>query len=387
MAFAWAALCTVYADILGGELLAEFFGAFAVTAYLCTVLVANRSTYRWLWIAMCSLSIWLAILFKEPFILTVVAVAIVWCRSKFDWLYFVLLPIGIAGLIHIIFLESLGVLTYYINTYLFEIFDLFVGIHGPLWKRSIDLVWPMFTIYHIEPAAGKLFLIALFLGMLVDFLQRPKTTRLSYIQFFGKWLVFFYIVSAAVGASSNYFYQHFTFAIPAVLAVGISGFTKLHTAVDIKHSRSVLCLLSILIATSILALPRTLPIADMRNISIESRHLAQDAEIIDSVMTNCNIERYLFLGGGGRRVYGFTKHSPLGPRFAQNSWFLYNQRAIDQFFRQAEAADFIVMQNLELENATHPFLIYMWSHFSQTPWPCAQAYQTPTGYRFFYRTR
>jgi hypothetical protein len=202
-----------------------------------------------------------------------------------------------------------------------------------------------------------------------------------------------YLGVTAVAMKGDFYNHQFVFVAPVIAALMMVFVSSLREWKATSLAFRVCALAAgcaLVIAT--VAQPRSDYAERLRSIREQSSIAKRLARQIDSTLTACGIDRYLFLGMHGLdKPYAYTEHSPLGPNFFQFTHFLAQSRP---FFR-ATLKDNLVSARLivrqpggkELNDLRPQVDAYLAGHFSQKPWPCAQRVpqENIPGYTFLYR--
>ncbi len=148
------------------------------------------------------------------------------------------------------------------------------------------------------------------------FLWKTDMQRaLAIVSFFVVLMASVLLIMAAIGSGGAYYDHHFAFAIPVLVVIAALGMRALNDADD----RLWVCLLS---GAIMLVLPVSLSLQQPNSTLIESARQkrathAPLAQELDAILMNCGWERYLMVGGGGEDLWSQTRHSPYGRIFAQ----------------------------------------------------------------------
>ncbi len=96
----------------------------------------------------------------------------------------------------------------------------------------------------------------------------------------------------------------------------------------------------------------------------------QTAEVIDSVLDQLHVDRYLWLGPGGWVPFAFTRHVPLGPLFFQQVAFFEGRypRFVEQFeTRLTKDAKVVVLDQYMTGPLTDKIRRYVDDNFVELP--------------------
>ncbi len=382
-------LATLYLANRSGEMQVEAFGAFFTVIFTCIV-AAGRRMDRWgiTWLSLCIAA---AVGFKEPFVLTCLACALLLVSQdagalkKLKPLF--LYPLFFAALGGSVLMILCGYFWPYVSIYLPEMLGNHITAAGPLWQRGFDLTILFDNLWYYNVALASVMLLLVFVhGMSVLF-RRPNLLLALQHVFFT--LIALYLLALAVGTGGQYYDHHFVFALPGAFALYFSVLQFMRTArcqKDIARVCVAIFIACLFIAT--FTLPKEgyaeriywaeKDIIAMKNIS----------QRIDKILDACKIDRYMFIGQNGLQPYAFTKHSPVGPLFLQYEYWMNDARPEfrTETMNNLYTAKFVVLQHYEFEAFTNQANSYLHQHFSAFPWACAQPYADAAWYTFYYRS-
>jgi len=423
LAFVFGSLLAMYTAFRSGKVVVESFGSFFIIAYLLTVAMGEKKWSK-VHTALAALCLLIGIGFKEPFIIVAFAGALLLTKNLVKKFF---IPLLIAAAAGIIILFLLDYMQPFFSLYLKEMITHrispdsiwmrgltefgrpFVNVekYSFLLARSILVLAFAFVTYRVQDSIksirapngneGKLVSKWLKNNSLIRWpLVRdsafcaPKaigsSTSIRYwsstrlITAIIPLALALYLSSLAVGMGGDYFKHHFVFAVPvyaALLFVFLQYAGRHWSQTAVKIFVSALVLLSVFGAFHI-------PLktyAWKTNVAHKTSDNRQfKADIIDSILDNCGLERYLFLGSVGRHPYGYTKHSPIGPFFFQDQrlfatslWFRDgNYKYNDEFLASLQEADVIVMKKWPPKSVKQQAMEYVTENFSTGPWKCAE---------------
>jgi len=307
----------------------EVFGA----AALCLYVLVVKSNLMNLWkMILGSLFLYLAILFKEPFILIALALAILLFNwEHFWWLYVV--PQIVALVLFALTLLLLGSFREYVMNYLPFILKIRVG-GSPVGAISIFKHLLQFSILFIPLILYALPINKRIIGVLILLGIACYVSNLS-------------------GHSG-------TTAMPVYMAILLFSERKwlLYPIIATALTSSVLW---------------ALPVYAMQN-----PQLMQDQKVaaaLDQIMDRCNVKNYYNLGNNNY-VFAFTRHSPSGPLLYLEYYMLQNKYLVDTTLQNLKNVDLILF-----EKKTHALGIEkqyynltekeVTENFQLDPWTCA----------------
>ena len=332
-------LLALLTAIGSGGFYPEEFGAAALCVYVAAV--AGNPTGRWTpCVAIAAL--WVALLFKEPFMLAALAVAILLLRERRTFVRLYVLPQVVAVVLFAVTLASLGILREYFTLYLPFMFGVRVGgaENTGLWMMARDLFW-------FSP---------IFLPLILACGAR-EAARLGLLRVGAAILLL--VAACLLGKYSGY---HGTTAVPVYMAM-IMGSRREGWALP-----------------AVLAAVLAVPLASGLNPpASQNPGWTEDREIahaIDGILDRCSLGRYYNLGGPSY-VYGFTRHSPTGPLLYLELFMLQDPYLVSQTLANLKGTDLILFQNkasaLHIEKEYYDLAeVEVAKSFQTNPWPCAE---------------
>jgi len=161
--------------------------------------------------------------------------------------------------------------------------------------------------------------------------------------FFG---VAFFLSTYSVGLGGEFNGNHFIFALPFYMALIVFLLKNWNGENSAAGKLGLVSFIFLAIAT--LNLPK--PDFDKRieNAQMWTKNITEAATYLDSKMDELGIDRYAFVGGHlyGIQLYGWTRHSPLGPYFNQQPT-LFQVGAGDTLMANIKKADAVVIGLME----------------------------------------
>lgn len=387
--FAMGIHLALYSSERSGEYQVESFGAGFATMYLTLAVWPRkipliRISLFGAFLLLCSIGM------KEPFLLTIIASVLLLALQQQGLFIRFMLSLIIAALSGIIALFMLGYLHSYLTIYVFgEIF----GHYVPISELS-----PWLTMFYPQrlwldlSAFSSWFTFGLgasVIGMIVLNCGNKQQ----------KWYCFWNLcicviasalTSFAVGMSGLYYNHLFIFSVPLLYGIFLALLLSFQSNKWRKMRSLFLVTLTALLCCNLflITIPDYYPRIVRTSNSISK--MRTFANTIDNVLTTCNEDRYLFLGGNGAQPYGFTHHSPIGPLFAQYPWLLGSDRKFfrSAFLEQIHTAKVIVFNAHTSGNLQNTIEQILQTQFTTDPWPCASFLKPediPSGYRILFR--
>lgn len=386
----------IFAGILGtviglfvaersGEFQVESFGAFFATLY-AVILLFKAEKMRPLWTGLASLCLMCSIGMKEPFFLTALVASFILCRTMKSWIYGFVIPFVIAAALGLLILTLTGYVGPYFTLYLHEIFGHHVGTSDAVFRRGMEYMRVYKDLHAYVFALGPLILFLL--GSFLWFRVQHARGRVRKIFVILGTIASFYLTVLAVGVGGEFFNHHYVFAVPAYTALGLA-FLR-----DLIHSRKgsvgFILVMGVIVCTLLSAgfEPRFHYEGRLKNLQNDAIAPKAVAKQIDTILDQCRLSRYLFLGGNGPQPYGYTTHSPLGPIFNQFPTFFEPSQTYfrQQFMNGLLRTQLIVLDALQIGDLAPFTQNYIAANFSKTPWNCVGAKPYTSHYTFYYRT-
>lgn len=378
-------LFTLFLAERSGEFQVESFGAFFGILY--AFLIAGpeflRKETKTLLLALC---IFLAVGFKEPFLLSLGAVGLILSDHPKEFLKNFLIPFLFAAATGIIALVSLGYWKPYVDIYLPLMLYGHLDNYGLWWQRGLQF---RRVFDDLNAFANPLGWIVLFLVTLAAlFPDRGKRDIPGRIFPIAKIAAAATLLTTGIGLGGEFWNHHFAVGLPgyaALFVVAIRPLSKPGRRGRVWASGA----LAILSVAGISEVPRHYQ--DRLNFLLPDAAAAQaEADQIDRILDACGVERYLFFGSNGPQPYAFTKHSPEGPLFATFGppldYPFSPERPVlrNAFLETLHRAKIAVVGQYLLSDLTEYTRLYVAEHFTEDPWECAKPMQ-PSRYRILFR--
>jgi len=390
-ALLFGCLMLLYVAQRSGEYQVESFAVAWAMLYILLI-GKTKKTFTWAKILLASLCFLFSVGFKEPLFLTMLAAAIVLSSSWKSFLGTFVLPAIIAAGIGLLVLWIVGYLSPFQSIYLTEMLDRHIASDGffllkafqPQKIVAIVTDWNAFNSFF---ALSALFL--LFLTLIHPLvIPRPRECWLFPLR-----LSLALILSVgAIYLGGKWFYpHHYVVIVPLLFALFlllVRNWNGNAPSTYVHFSWLSIALLSLLAATEV-------PHTNYQKALEKNREWTKPgktmAAAVDTLLTDCKTERYLYIGLHGPKLFGYTTHSPIGPLFYQFTYYLSGERS---FFRSAfrqslKRANLIVLskEKRELNDLDDEVMAYIKTNFTTKPWPCAAAITMPESslYQVFYR--
>lgn len=388
--FSACILFTLYMAERAGEIQIESFGGFFSLLYAVSLLHFKDRTFSVFSLphAILSGALLLSVGFKEPFILVNLGIALLVLDSRREFLKTFLYPLLSAILIGGLVLAISGILTDYVEYFLYMSRN-WSGRHGSLLSRVLDPG----RIPSDAKAYAPLFdwlIILIGLSWLVSKFRASNQNQHTVLFLSFRLLLAVLLVTMAVALGGEYFNHHFGFAIPFLLTLLFLAAREMTRHAFQTLFQSILAS-AIAITTVVSILGGAQPEYEKRTRFLDSHRkiVINEAKYIDAVLDRVGVSRWLFIGSNGPQAYGFTKHSPYGPFFCQyNNWppkllalqnssILSNLKTARLVVFDADHLQPHIMREVQKVLATD---------FTQDPWPSVSTIPRPSKkYKIWFR--
>ncbi|MCL1955700.1 MAG: hypothetical protein FWF63_00125 [Fibromonadales bacterium] len=359
-------LLALYSAERSGEFQIESFGAaFGCIAVLAMV-VPNFEKRKVLWTSLAAIGILGACGFKEPFLFPLFGVSLILCKDIKEWSWRFALPLAIAVSLGFVFLLVCG----WFGDFLHYFDFMYSTRHDSSISRALEFSLIYDDLNSFSRGFTKSLIILLFLPFIKLFqnIKANEEILFAKIAFLS---IAFFLSSYSVGLGGEFFEHHFVFALPFYMALVLLLLKNWDVENLAVAKLGLLCLIFLVIGTI------DLPYRFERNLKYFSNHFdltfeqrtkylndnAEDfkeaAVYLDSKMDELGIDRYVFIGSHspGIQLYGWTRHSPMGPYFYQPpQWFELG--AGDSLISNLEKADAVVIGKMESGFASQEDHIY-----------------------------
>src|SRR3989344_3896486 len=365
LAFIFGGLLALYVAEYAGEMIPESFGAFLAV-------IARQKRLRWKGMLFSSFLLLAAISMKEPFILSIAAGVLVLNKEQEQSLnQKFLISLGLATVMGVFLLFLTGYMKAFFFDYLPHMF-----FHV---RQYDNMVWPALpvraffvhkTFWHLWSFSWPFTIVILSLWAWQ--VHRPL-----------QWLAVTYLTMLAIAMGGDFYPHHFVFAAPLYAALFVS-FIEHHTSSFIRIFVMVMLLLGI----------PSYPARQYHQRVLEWQEreppLQEAAVIVDRVLDQCGYDRYINLTNKGQSVFGYTKHSPAGPLFAQYSRFIDgNDRYFEEFARniQRDTHVMVVTDFLDDGFISGDGKKGILTLFGPDPPPCAKNFEQPDAVTVLFRKK
>lgn len=371
----------------GGPWQVEPFGALFGLGYAFVLFSALRGWPRY---GLLTVMLFGAVGFKEPFLFSCAAAAVLWAERPRDLLKNFFLPAGIAAVAGFLCLAVMGLISPYLEYYLPALY--FRGwAFGPWWLRGFGLARTLGEFADISPMAV---VTVPLLYLSASWLRHIGNDGRFY---HSRWLplsalVALYLGLLAVGLPGDYQDHHFVFLAPLAAAVTMSAIEGAALLWEHAIARRLTAALIIAGAVAVAWVPAIAPFPFSTQTLAQSR---EDAQRIDAVLDACHLDRYLALLHSERsemEIYGLTRHSPLNHAlFWQiDNALQYGRSFLDVSIARLSQAQVVVAPEegfvASNQRVGEPMSRFLNASFSFTPPACALGLPAPERYRLLFRT-
>jgi len=356
-------LLALYSAERAGEFQVESFGA----AFACMAVFAmanpNFDNRRVLWTIFVTFGILGACGFKELFLFPLFGASLIFCRDMKSWLYRFALPLVIAALLGFAFLRVCGWLGDFWH-YFEYMFSSSMSKPGSAFGRAMEFYRTYSDVNTFSRGFSVALLVLLFLPLIKFFEIKRVNEEILFTE-----MVFFliaaYFSSYSIGFSGEFYEHNFILALPFYTALFLLLIKNWNAENFSVKKFGLLCLLFLVIGTI------DLPYRFERNqkettthfnltFDERTRYLSENAKdfkevaaYLDVKMDELGIDRYAFISTHvpDAQIYGWTRHSPIGPYFFQPTQWL-GMNAGDTLISYVEKADAVVIGNMIYELGT-----------------------------------
>jgi hypothetical protein len=378
-----AVLVMLFGAERSGEFQIELIGTLPATLWMTLILNPQWFSARTRFI-FSALLLMITIGFKEPFLFVMIGVSLLLLPRLKQWIQSFLLPLLVGGLtgLALMFLTGMGSAYFsYLNFMLNH-----TGRHGSPWARSFNFDRIIDDLSNFASGLpyllGGLLLLSLLSQMSLDPQKHPAKKILGLLTF----SVALWLNNLAVGLGGDYYNHHFAFALPFWLALIIlTGRSNL--SVDLKNLRLIIWVIAIFVT---LALPDIDYQGRARVIEQGVNSAKAEAQYLDDVLSASQTQNWVFLGTNGFQLYGFTKHSPMGPWFFQYpEWFTPQTRERgESILINLKKADIVVVDRFLIGEHDAIAREILKEYYSRTPWPQVKDIKrTERRYSFYFRNQ
>jgi len=353
-------LLALYSAERAGEFQVESFGAAFACIAVFAMAAPNFEKRKILWISLSTVGILGACGFKELFLFPLFGASLIFCREIKHWLYRFALPLAIAILVGFAFLRICGWFGDFWHYFQFMV-SANISKPGSSFGRAMEFYRTFNDVNMFSRGFSVALCVLMFLPLIRFFQIRRTNEEILFTEmvFFG---IAAYFSSYAIGFGGEFFQHSFILAVPFYMALFlllIKNWTGENFGVN---KLGLLCLVFLVIGTI------DLPYRFERNLKEyvdnfsltfdeKARYLTENAKefretaaYLDVKMDEFGMDRYVFISSHvpGTQLYGWTRHSPVGPYFSQPmQWLGIN--AGDTLMSYIEKSDAVVIGTMIYE--------------------------------------
>lgn len=361
----------LYVAERSGEVQVESFGAAFLVAY-AAIVAFWKTESAWKLLAS-SVTLLLAVGFKEPFVFCAAAIALVLSDSPKDFWRSFALPLSLALLGGMLFLFFSGNVGGYVGIYLDEMVNRHIGSSEGLFARAGNLVPAWSDARSYSPYLPWILLSAFALSWLAKLRRARGLQGLLAVSFAHLLALYFAQLALAVGGPS--FNHHYAFHVAFFVACGFAVAAQASRAPRAFFDSCVA--VSLLLSIAPFSMAVTIPDYDaaLQGIRFNETRARAVAEKVDMVMRTCGMDDYVFIGPNGWHPFAYTAIPPLGPNFFQYDYFFNGARPFFEstMVANVEKTDLVVYHANVLGRLSTWFDAYLDENFTQdlSRFPCA----------------
>jgi hypothetical protein len=346
------AILAFYVTTRAGDYYPEAFGTAALCIYVAVL--CHPGPESWRKTLASTLAIAIALLFKEPFLLSALAIGVYMLRSGKAFIRQYLVPQVLALIVFGLVLLLTGSFADYLDVYLPFMFSVRVG-------QSAAAIW--FTANDFIVALVWLPFVLLAGSQEENWRGRARLAAALCLA----------IAAASIGEYSG---KHSVAAVPIILPIFICAAAREYFA-----SLALAALIYLPIWTG-------WPLHD-RSVAVTIEADRVTARKLDEVLTACDIDRYFYIGGN-THLHGFTEHSQAGQLLFLNMYMLQHPYLVDESLKRLRESSLILFERkqdaMPIEKQYYDETQeYVAENFTLTPWECAGGTISTERYVLFFR--
>ena len=388
LAIGISSILITYVDLKGGRLFPELFGVFFSCLYVIVINTDFYKKHEKISYMISGLLICIACNFKEPFLLTILSTSIIFSQNLKVFSKKFVIPFLIACILSTTFLISLHLLLPFFEYLHYMVFVHSIADNQTIFKRAFfDINNIFMTLNDFDYFLGYVFLLLLIFPIFntlygkIFIINKIKYASLLSM----KLLLALYIATMAVRSSGMYYYQHNCFALPFIFALLIY-FLK---TVNLKKM-PIICyslIIYLCLITSLYYYPTNKILNSSDDFFYDSQ-LKAEANYVDAILDKIDEKTYVYIGGLGFHLWGYTKHSPKGKYAVQvSNW---NAEKLPKFYESiidnVSDAKLIIFNNYKdekLKNKIEPILNKNFT--TKTPYSLKNIPMPKMRYKIYFR--
>lgn len=336
-------MLAVYSEMRSGGFQVEAIGAACSILYIYSarkLMTAEDKKTRIIRTIITAIYISFTVMMKEPFLLVATIGILLFTDDLRSLVRGVIIPDIIGGIGTLIFLGLTGVLKPYFSVYIKHMFDTRLGDDSSLYIRTGNLVMLEDDIKVFDNWLWIVLVASFVITLAAAYKKSEMGVMLHALKVIGA----VYIASFCVGLGSQYYNHHFIFAVPVYSSFIMYSGEYLEQFKNKKKIYSSAILSCCVVLMAIVFFNSRTDYAGEYNDIYDS--LNTKAKYVDDVCDFYDVDRYQYIGFNGETEFiGLTKHSPMGPAFAQDpdnfqtedTWFF------QQLKKQINNSDIVIL--------------------------------------------
>lgn len=314
-------LIAVYSEVRSGGFQVEAIGAaFSVLFIALVVKLKHVQTRkkRIILTALAAIALCCAVMIKEPFVIVSVFGALLFADDLKQFIKNLVIPCALGGVLTLLLLTVCGVISPYFSIYISRMFETRIGgEESSAFSRARDLLRVINDVKGFSKWLFYVILLFFALTLLRAAIVKKQSAGRVFFHVI-KVIAAVYAASFCVGMGGQYYNHHFIFAVPIYCAFVIYGGALLFEYQPKKGAvrNTVILLLGVMMLITSVSIGNKYS----GDYTEKYNSISDQAEYVDSLLDYYQEDRYQYIGFNGEDVFiGLTKHSPLGPAFAQDS--------------------------------------------------------------------
>ncbi|MCA9370468.1 MAG: hypothetical protein KC680_00720 [Candidatus Peregrinibacteria bacterium] len=359
----------------------EWYGGFFGILYVSLLALYPEKMSRGHIAALTAL-LTMTVAWKEPFVLSLLAAAIILLQEKKQLSKQFLIPLSVTAIIGITALALFGYLGGYIDTYLPAQFGHHIARSMPMYLRSIQVG---VLGYYLSQFS------IIFIGVIVVLILSVALIRMKTQKWWAIALSILALLLVTLAGNLRGYpaSNHFVVAVPyyAALFYVWLKYAKGFSAIGIP----------VLIACTLITLSSDTGFSAyamrLKEEEVSRKINTSDAQMMDAVLDACNIDRYFFVEE--RPYMEYMHHSPLnffvyvGPEAIVYHSPILIEKQLDSFSKAkiviAQGDAYELRERPEEKALTEMTFRYLANNFTITPWECAADLPMPENYSLLFR--
>lgn len=347
--FMCSTMLAVYSETYSGGFQVEAIGAACSILYIYSarkLMTAEDKKTRIIRTILTAMYISFAVMLKEPFLLAATAAVLLFTNSFKDLIRGVIIPDIIGGIAVLTVLGATGILKPYFTIYIKNMLNTRISSGDPLlnngdtaFKRALNILFLKDDVKTFD----NLLWIIIFLALIIPLASvYKKNIRIIIIQVL-KVAAAVFTASFCVGLGGQYFDHHYIFAVPIYAAFIMYSGEHISLFKDRKKVVKTATMICCFLLISDVSLNYRKDYEGDSNDKYKT--MAAKAQYVDELMDFYEEERYQYIGLGD--FLGFTKHSPMGPLFVQDSGYFQTEDTefFKQFLEQIDKSNIVIFSS------------------------------------------